>query len=246
MSIEAQVPAIIEQAKAIVVNDLPSRAAAGEFLQQCKALTKQIKDHHDPVIAAALASHRAALAARDGLLKHVNEASAQVATLIKRFDVERERERLELQRREQEKRDAAERERVAAAEQARKQKEDAERIRAAEEMALLGATAEEAQQVAEEAVAELPAPVELPPLRPVEIERTKDWSGVTSRFEWRHEVVDADKVHRMLCSPDDKKIRAHIKNPEISRYLDMTGEDEIVIDGIRFYKDAILTRRAVG
>ena len=117
-------------------------------------------------------------------------------------------------------------------EEARRAREEADRIAAeartradAERAAVAESRAEEAQQATKVTAAELT--------------RTRTDSGVTTslRSEWVHEIVEARKVPRKYCQPDDKLLRAAVKSAttkdNANTLVDASGNS--TVPGVRIF-----------
>lgn len=100
--------ALTAQAELITITDQETFAAAGVFLRTIKDYLRRVDEVTEPVVKAALAAHRAAVAQRDGLKAPALEAEAAVKRKMAAFEQEARRQRALAEAR------AAEEARVAA------------------------------------------------------------------------------------------------------------------------------------
>lgn len=91
--LESQALALADSAKAITITSPESYQSAWAFLKQIKAMQKAWEDHNAPVVAAAHTAWKAAVAARDTLLKPFGEAERFVKGLIYEYDRAQESKR---------------------------------------------------------------------------------------------------------------------------------------------------------
>lgn len=169
---------------------------AARKLDGLAALRKQAKDHHDPVIAAAHAAHKAAIAAFKRIDQPIEEAEQIVRRAMSEY-VAAEKEKQE-----------------AAIRAAQEEEAERRRIEAAEAAKLAranGASREEVAAIKEE-IRTQPSMVIARPLAPVA-------SGVATVEQWDFEVTDltalvkfvaANKAHIGALVPNDKYIRAMV------------------------------------
>jgi hypothetical protein len=129
------------QAKELKVATTEDYIKGGEFWKSIKALRKKVDDTFSPIISAAHAAHKTAVAKKKEVDAPLEEAERRVKRLMADYDAEQERIRREAQRR--------------LEEQARKQ---------AEEQALLDAIAAEEAGEKEEVAAIIEEPVYVAPV----------------------------------------------------------------------------------
>jgi hypothetical protein len=156
-----------QRAAAVQIIDQASYDNAVELLKAAKNLRKEAEEHHRPVIAAALASHKAALAALNRVDDPLEQAERHLKIKIARYTTEQEAKRREAERKAQE-----EAERKAAEELER----ELEAIEAAgAEPAEVAAVIAEAERV----------PVFVPPPPPT----YQAAKGVSTRVTWSATVT---------------------------------------------------------
>jgi hypothetical protein len=184
--VEARGLALVERSRAVVVIDAPSYAAAGGFLKDIKAYRAQVAEVCEPVVKAAHAAHKAAVAQRERLDGPADEAERIVkATMLawKRAEDARVTEA-----------------RRAAEFEARRKAEDA-----------LLAEAAEAEAAGQHAKAEaiVSAPVVV---RPVAVSTdVPKVAGVSVRTTWAYEIVDPTLLPREFLKPDEHAIGATVR-----------------------------------
>ena len=93
IDLESQALAIVAQGKALTITSPESYQGAWDFLKQLKSMQKAWEDHNAPVVAAAHAAWKAAVAARDKLLTPFGEAERFVKGLIYEYDKAQEAKR---------------------------------------------------------------------------------------------------------------------------------------------------------
>lgn len=160
--IERQVPALVQQAEAIVIVNQEHLTVANDFSIAVKRLRKEIDSAFDPIIEAAHAAHKVALDKKRKYVEPVDQAEKMVKGKIGAYLTEQDRLRREAERRaweaEQEKiriQQEAMRAAREVEEKERREREEAEkrsRQRIAEEEArILRARSEEGRIRAQEA-----------------------------------------------------------------------------------------------
>lgn len=184
---------VLENAKALVITSPREMEVAEELLSATKELISEVKLVFDPICAAANRAHKAATAGRGKFLKPLEDA--------KRIIEQRMAARVAAMERE-------ERERV------RKQEEEA----ALEEEMRLAMLAEKAREEGDEEKANR---IESTPVVPVVPEVVVATTGPAatagaSRTKFKDKyvakVVDADRVPREWCIPDEKRIQAEAES----------------------------------
>jgi hypothetical protein len=197
-ALESSGAALMARAEAIQVIDQASLEEAAGFAQLVKAYLAEVEAFMGPVVAAAHAAHKTAVARRDGLKAHAVKAEALIKGRISGYVREQDRLRREAEeraRREREEAERRERERVAA--------ETARRIREEEEWRLSEAADAEARGDARAAEQIIAAPVVVDPVTarpvftpPVYVPPAPKVAGVTVSEDWTFEVVDEGAVPR--------------------------------------------------
>ena len=217
--VEQQGLALVSDAKALVIQDESGYQRAGLMLRMVKEYLRRVAEVCDPVVSAALAAHRAAVAQRTKL-----EAPAKEAEQVLKRAMVGYTEELELQRQE------VQRQADAAAEAARQRALEQE-----EERRLALAMEAEAQGHEEHAAEILTAPVVLPPVLtpPVVLPPKPKVEGVSYRTDWDFEIVDAHALPREYLIPDQVRIRGVVRA--------LKGETNI--PGVRvFFKTVVASK----
>ena len=174
--IQHEANALVAAAQDIVVYDEPSYATAGEFLRRTKTMAKRIEEYFEPTVKAAHQAHKAAVAARDGILKYPSQAEKIVKDKMGSWSM------AERERRERERREAEERARLEA-----------------EERQLQEAIALEQAGQKEAAVAVVERPVEV--IAPIPEPRAKV-AGVSEREIWSAKVLDMLTLVKAVAAGD--------------------------------------------
>lgn len=186
IEMQTEARSMLDRAGEIVVQSDEQYAAAGEFIQGCKALAKKIEDAHRPNIERWHQGHKAAIADRDADLKPVTAAIAMASRPA--LDYKREQDRLareEAQRIEDERRKKIEEDRLA----------EAERL--------------DAEGRPEEAEAVIAAPIQTP--RPYRQESAvPKVAGLSTRARWKVRVTNPRLVAREFCMPDPQALQLHV------------------------------------
>jgi hypothetical protein len=179
--IESRAAIIEAGAKEVAVSNAAEFAVAGEFLLSIKDYRKEVADTFDPIIKAAHATHKAAIAQKKRHDAPATRAEQLVKKRMGSWEQEEER-RIEQERREAE---AAERKRV-------------------EEAQLAAAEAAEAAGDDEKAEQILDAPVPTPhvPKRAA----APPIPGIKRQKRWTFEIVDPALVPREYLKVDEQKI----------------------------------------
>lgn len=200
--VEAQGLALVEDAARLqIITDAPMFARAGEFLRLVKTYLRQVDEITGPVIAAAHATHKAAVAQRTTLSAHAEQAEKIVKRAMGAYEEGERRRRQEEERRAEEARRQAEAEarRLAAiAEAAARQ--------AAEDRMLAEAAEAEARgdSAAAERIIEAPVPVvpimpPMPTFSPPPSVVVPQADGVSFRDSWRAEVRNLGALVRAIA-----------------------------------------------
>ena len=185
------------QALAVKVANNEQRIAAAEMGKTIAAMQKQVDATFNPIIAAALASHRMALAKKAEVWEPLDRAKRYLAGCIGGYDQEQERKRRELQAeldRQQREREAVEAARL------RREAEDRQLAEA------LAATEIGDDDLAE-AIVSAPTLVELPPAAPVIVPSTvAQVAGASTRTTWKFRIVHAALIPRQYLAVDEVAI----------------------------------------
>ena len=220
-TVKARVPAAIQQAQALIIKTPDDYASAAAVTKTIKGAIKIVNAFFDPMIASALATHRAALAQKATFVNPLKAAEEITKKKLEAYDAEQERIRLAEQQRlqrEADERARKERERAEAAARLQREKEaaaqreaDEARRKAAEasnakERERLQKEAEARQKEATAAAAkaqakeEKAATVSAPVIQVAST--TPEVKGLSYREIWRARVVDAAKVPREYLVPN--------------------------------------------
>jgi hypothetical protein len=122
-----QVPALVDQAAAIVVRDQDTLTSANDFSIAVKRLRREIEATFDPIIEAAHRAHKVALGKKKKHLDPVDAAERMVKGKIGTYLTEQDRIRREAERKAWE----AEQEKIRAQQEARRREQEV--LRRAEE-----------------------------------------------------------------------------------------------------------------
>lgn len=190
-NLEKQSQVVVAEANALAVTNSDENVAAVQRCKIIKDLMKEINEHHQPSIDAAHAAHKAALAARDKLVKPLDQAYKLIKSKINDFSIA-EQKRL------------AEEARLAKEEADRKEQERLLKIAALKEKA--GKT-EEAKKVVAEAE-QVDMPLELP--KPV----SKAEGQVTTEV-WDIEILDKAKIPDEYKTVDTSALKAEARRLKI-------------------------------
>lgn len=179
--LETRALSLPDQARTIKIVTAQDYERAGEFLLTVKDLRKEIKATFGPLKDKAWAAHKAICAEEERHDKPLKEAEATVKPLMKAWDDEQERIRLERER--------------LLNEEARKREE--ERILAEAAAAEAAGDKETAQDIINEE----------PYVPPTVLKKaTPKVAGISYRETWKFRVVDEKKIRRELMIPDEVKI----------------------------------------
>ncbi len=232
----------IVKANNMTVTDNVTNQAATDYLRTLKKFQSEIKAELRPHIEQAHTLHKSLVSQEKRLLAPLQEAERAIKSKVSTFLVKMEEIRKEEQRKAREKAEAEER-RIREAKEKQKREweakekarlEEAERLEAegkAEEAQKAREAAEKAAEKAEEreqqaAEAFVPAPVVD---SKVEVQK-----GVSTKVNWKFEVVDEMKVPREYLCVDEKAIG------QVVRAL----KDKANIPGVRIYPESGISVRA--
>jgi hypothetical protein len=207
-----------DKAAALEIRDQDSYDQAAWLLKDLAALEGEIKDHHAPIKTAAYAAHKAAVAGEKKLLEPIERARQILVRSIIRWDEKQTRIRLELEA---------------------KAKLEADRL--AEEIVIesaisaeeMGATTEETNGILDTVVS-FPVPQVAPTYQ--------KQSGISSRQQWKAEVVDL----RALClALGQGKCSVNLILPNMAALNGMARIEKstLRVPGVRAVMDTGLTVR---
>ena len=125
--IERRVPALVDQAAAIIIRDQGSMAIANDFSIAIKKMRREINEAFDPIIEAAHVAHKIALGKKRKYIEPVDAAERMVKGKIGAYLTEQDRIRREAERKAWE----AEQEKIRAQQEARRREQEV--LRRAEE-----------------------------------------------------------------------------------------------------------------
>lgn len=179
--IETQALTIPEKAEAIKITNTGSYENAGSVWKEIKAFRAKVAETFDPLIKAAHATHKAAVAKKKEVDDPLDQAQRKIKRLMGEYDEEQERIRAEKERKLQE--------------QARKEEEE-RRLAEAEAAEAAGET-EVAEAILEEEVEQ--AAVIVP-------KTTPKVSGMSFRVNWNFQITDETQIPREYLKPDEVKI----------------------------------------
>lgn len=210
-ALDAQGADIVAQARAIVIADDATFQGAVEFAKLTRAYIAKVEEEIGPLVTAAHASWKLAVAKRDALTAHAVSAKTIVDQRMAAYNAEvirQRREAAEAQTRAREQAERAERARVAA-ERLRLQREAEERQLAAAMAKEQAGDVQAMEQILSappvvEPVA--PRPVFIPPVAATTPALPKA-AGVSFRTEWDFEVLDASLIPREYMTVDWVAIR---------------------------------------
>lgn len=200
----------------VVVTDVPSYAAAGEFLLGIKRYTKRVADTFGPMKRAALDTHKEIVAKEKEHMQPALDAETAVKSAMMKW------KRIEDAR-------AAE-QRRAAEEVARK---EAERRAEEEQLARAQAAAEQGDDETAEKILDAPAaPVPVMPVAPPPA--VPDVAGISGRKKYCFEVIDVGSIPREYMKVDTVKLGQ----------LARMHKEQAKLDGVRFYVEDSLSVKA--
>lgn len=207
-----------ERASLITIDSEPAFVRAADLLRDIKTLRKEIEEHHAPIVSAALAAHRAAVAARKKLDEPLDQAEREIKRRMGDYQTEQDRLR------------RVEQARLEAEARAR---EEARRL---EEAAALEAAGqrEEAEQVLAEEPAILDVPVAAPPVPKV--------AGVSMRDRWTAEVVDKGAFVRAVAANPALLALVAPDAAALNR-MAQALKGELKIPGVRVRRESIVAAR---
>jgi hypothetical protein len=218
--LERKATSLCERAQALRIHDQQTYDSAVEFLKGVKALRKEAADHHKPVVEAAFAAHKAAVAALNRIDEPLEQAERAVKGYIAAWDTEQERiRRVEQERLMREMEAARERELEAALEQAEAN----------------GASAAEVEAIIDQQ-AYVPAPTV------VSAPRYTQASGISTRAKWTAAVVDLPAFVR-ACAANPAWIYMLSPNMPAINALVRAQAGAVKIPGLRVTQDSTVAVR---
>ena len=140
--IERQVPALVDQAAAIIVRDQETLTRANDFSIAVKRLRREIEETFDPIIEAAHRAHKVALDKKRKYIEPVDAAEKMVKGKIGAYLTEQDRIRREAERKAWE----AEQEKIRAQQEALRKARESERQAAEKRRVIEEAALREAQE----------------------------------------------------------------------------------------------------
>jgi uncharacterized protein with von Willebrand factor type A (vWA) domain len=195
------------------VTDQASYNLATDVLKQVKGLLKEIDDTFGPIVSAAHAVHKEALAKKAKYEEPLKKMESSLRARAQVWVQEQDRIRKEAER-------EAERERAEKeAEERKKQQQEAEALRSTgDEKA-----AKQVEAVNIVVVASGAAP-------------RIDQNGVASRDVWKYEITDVEKLPREFLIPDERKIGEFVRTFK-------GEAAEVLGEGVRVYSEKSLIVR---
>ena len=217
--VEQQGLALVADAKALVIRDAPSYQRAGLMLRTVKDYIRRVAEVTEPVVTAALAAHRAAVAQRTNLEAPAKEAEGVLKRAMIGYTEEIDRQRREAQRRADEEEAAT---RLAA-------------VAEEEERQVAAAMEAEARGEEEQVAAILTAPVVVAPVLapPVVLPPKPKVEGISFREDWDFEITDPAILPREYLIPDSVKIRGVVR----------ALKGAVVIPGVRVFPKTVMASR---
>ena len=220
--VESKALAILNEARALIVQDETSYIGAGEFILACKNLTKEIQAFFLPMKTAAFAAHRAVCEQENNTLKPVNQAMQAASAAALPWKQEQDR--------------------LAAAEAERRHMAD---VAARETNRLAAAAALEAQGKAVEAEAMLESALVEP--RRIRVESAVPVvKGLSTQKKWKGRIVQPSLVNRQFCLPDQALINskvqgffAFVRDPSPEQIAALEAE----IGGVSVFQEEIFAGR---
>lgn len=189
-----------------------SYCIACDFLLGLKDLLKKANEVFDPAIAAANASHKAAIAAKKKVTDPITEAERAIKPKIGMYETEQRRK--------------AEEERRRAEEEERKRRE-AELEASLEEAEADGASADEVQAIIDQ-------PIPMPRVKPAPTFQSA--KGVATRCVYKAEVYDARALYRAVA---EGAVSPNLVAPNMTALNQMARamRDTMNIPGVRAVPD---------
>jgi hypothetical protein len=184
--VERMIPPVVEAANALTVTDSIQYQDACTFLQQVAVKKKQVDEVFDPIVKAAHAAHKEAVAQKKKFTDPLADAESVVKRKISTYRAEEDRKA---------------REEEARLNEARRKQAEEEALAAA----ILEPDEEEQDVIIERAIAQPPAPVYVAPKVPVV-------SGISERKVWKYRIVNAALIPREYLVPNEVAIGAHVRS----------------------------------
>lgn len=226
--VEAQALAWPERAGSLAVVDGPSYNQAAQWLLGIKDLRKEIEDTFGPIIRAAHAAHREAVAQRKKVEAPLEEAERTLKRGLAAYDTEQERLRRDEERRLQEE---------------ARQRDEARRLdEAAQLEAEALATDDPGKLLEANDLIEQPAPAPMPVFVP---KATPTIAGVSYRERWGGEITDLKALVAYVAAHPQY---LHLLTPNLTaiNQLARSLKGQLQIPGLRAVctKDVAAGRRS--
>lgn len=184
--VEREGAAMVTTSTTLTVVDAPSYGLAADFLLGIKQYRAKVAEICDPVVEAAHAAHKAAVAQRKTLDAPADEAERAIKGKMLAWKQAEDARQAEIAR----------------------QAEAAQR-KAAEDAALAEAAAAEQAGAHAEAAAIIERPMFVAPVYAAPA--APKVAGITTRKEWDFEITDAARVPRQFLMVDETKLRKYVK-----------------------------------
>lgn len=230
-AISAQAETWPERARSIRITTDLDYAEAGAMLQGVKGLMKEADSVFDAAVKKAHEAHKAIVAAKNGVVAPLKEAEKILKAGMADYHDERERRRLEDQRRLQ-----AEADRLAAEERKRLEAERAREISEAAERGVV------------DFIEVLAKPEPVPVVAPVVEIRpgTVKLAGVSTRTIWRAEVVDFAALVRYVAdrSAESPSVLS-LLSADMTRLSEMARalKGTATLPGVTFKSETVVASR---
>lgn len=183
--LQEQIKETMSNAQALTVCTQDDLQLASDYLVQCNARIKAVKEAFDNIVCKAYETHRAATAERKRHLDPVERAKAIISGKISSYHMAQERIRAE-----------------AEAAARKKAQEDMEALKIAEAEALAAeGYKDEAEMVLDEDR----------PIEAVRVPEPDTPDGLHFRDNWQFDVIDKDKIPAEYLIVDEKAIRSVVK-----------------------------------
>lgn len=183
--LQQEINDVVKKAQDLEVTDPEGLNISAEYLKACKARKKKIGEAFDDIVKKAHEAHKAATSERKKHLDPVEKAEKIIKGKVGAYQLEQEK---------------IQRQREAEAREKARQAEEEKQLAEAQALQAEGMT-EEAEAVLEEE-----RPIEV-----AKVETQKMPEGVSTRDNWKFEVVDVSKLPREYIMPDTKAIGSVVK-----------------------------------
>ena len=224
--LDADVPAVVQQANAMTINSPDTcQLAAGFLRDDIKKMRKRVDETFDDLIDQAHKSHKALVARKRTFTDPLDTAERTVKGKMSAFMAEEERKR------------AAEEARLRKEAEERQRAEAEAARRAEEERRLNEAAALEAAGHQEAAQALIEEPVVVPVAPPPAVivpSRVPRMAGVSPRETWKFRIIDESKIPREFLMVNESAIGAMVRSQK--------GQTRI--PGVEVYPETVISARA--